>query len=77
MLLKTFIRKKSYPFINISIRANLKLTFLIFRSGYVVLELENIPAGTLRIIPSTFLPNQEGPFILSVKSSAAINLSRT
>ncbi|KAJ8922898.1 hypothetical protein NQ315_001440 [Exocentrus adspersus] len=47
-----------------------------YRSGYVILELENIPAGILRLIPSTFLPNQEGPFILAVKSSAPINMSR-
>ncbi|XP_018570813.1 calpain-7-like [Anoplophora glabripennis] len=46
-----------------------------YRSGYVVLELENIPSGTLRLIPSTFLPNQEGPFILVVKSSAPIEIS--
>ncbi|KAK9883715.1 hypothetical protein WA026_001902 [Henosepilachna vigintioctopunctata] len=46
-----------------------------YRSGYVILELENVPAGILTIIPSTFLPNQEGPFILSVKSSSPIDLS--
>ncbi|XP_044759511.1 calpain-7-like [Coccinella septempunctata] len=46
-----------------------------YRSGYVVLELDNIPAGILTIVPSTFLPNQEGPFILSVKSSCLIDLA--
>ncbi|KAL3272897.1 hypothetical protein HHI36_014357 [Cryptolaemus montrouzieri] len=46
-----------------------------YRSGYVILELENIPAGTLIIIPSTFLPSQEGPFIISAKSSSPIELT--
>ncbi|KAJ8943276.1 hypothetical protein NQ318_017294 [Aromia moschata] len=47
-----------------------------YRSGYVILELENIPSGVLRLIPSTFHPNQEGPFILVVKSSAPVQISR-
>ncbi|KAI4456313.1 calpain-7 [Holotrichia oblita] len=47
-----------------------------FRSGYVILDLENIPAGVLHIIPSTFLPNQEGPFIMTVKCSAQFQLVR-
>ncbi|CAG9767404.1 unnamed protein product [Ceutorhynchus assimilis] len=46
-----------------------------YRSGYVVLELTNIPAGTLEIIPSTFAPGHEGPFILVVKSSASFKIS--
>ncbi|XP_026826623.1 calpain-7 isoform X2 [Ooceraea biroi] len=40
-----------------------------FRSGFVYLELENVPAGTYHIIPSTYTPNQEGPFFLICKSS--------
>ncbi|KAF5270607.1 hypothetical protein FQA39_LY01345 [Lamprigera yunnana] len=47
-----------------------------YRSGFVVLQLENIPLGELQIVPTTFLPNQEGPFILSVKSSSLIELRR-
>ncbi|XP_067003093.2 calpain-7 isoform X2 [Anabrus simplex] len=47
-----------------------------FRSGFVVLELEDVPAGTYDIIPSTFLPNQEGPFFLTVKSSCPVKLSK-
>uniref|UniRef100_A0A1B6DQ37 Calpain catalytic domain-containing protein n=1 Tax=Clastoptera arizonana TaxID=38151 RepID=A0A1B6DQ37_9HEMI len=47
-----------------------------YRSGFVILELEALPAGTYEIIPSTFLPNQEGPFFLTVKSSCPIKLSR-
>ncbi|CAG9835920.1 unnamed protein product [Diabrotica balteata] len=45
-----------------------------YRSGYVVMDLPGIPAGTLRITPSTFYPNQEGPFIINVKSSAPFKL---
>lgn len=47
-----------------------------FRSGFVVLELENVPAGTYNIIPSTFLPGQEGPFFLTCKASCNIRLNR-
>jgi hypothetical protein len=47
-----------------------------FRSGFVVLDLEDVPAGTYNIVPSTFLPNQEGPFILTVKASCPISLAR-
>ncbi|EFA09011.1 calpain-7 [Tribolium castaneum] len=47
-----------------------------YRSGYVILELENIPAGVLQIVPSTFLPSQEGPFFLLVKASAPIQLTK-
>lgn len=46
-----------------------------YRSGYVVMELNNIPGGVLQIIPSTYLPNQEGPFIISVKASSEIKLN--
>ncbi|CAH1973048.1 unnamed protein product [Acanthoscelides obtectus] len=47
-----------------------------YRSGYIVMELDNIPSGVLQVTPSTFLPQQEGPFILIVKSSAPIQISR-
>ncbi|KAM6222792.1 calpain-7 isoform 6-T6 [Rhynchocyon petersi] len=39
-----------------------------FRCGFCYLELENIPAGVYNIIPSTFLPKQEGPFFLDFNS---------
>lgn len=48
----------------------------MLRSGYVVLDLEDIPAGVLHITPSTFLPNQEGPFILHVKATAPVRITR-
>lgn len=40
------------------------------------MELENIPAGILHIIPSTFTPAQLGPYILTVKCSTPIILVR-
>lgn len=47
-----------------------------YRAGFIVMELENIPSGVLQIIPSTFLPNQIGPYILTVKCSSQITLTR-
>lgn len=45
-----------------------------FRSGFVYLELEDVPAGTYHIIPSTYIPSQEGPFFLICKSSCKLQL---
>ncbi|XP_020286163.1 calpain-7-like [Pseudomyrmex gracilis] len=45
-----------------------------FRSGFVYLELEDVPAGTYQIVPSTYLPGQEGPFFLICKSSCNFKL---
>lgn len=47
-----------------------------FRSGFVYLELEDVPAGTYQITPSTYLPGQEGPFFLICKSSSKLQLHR-
>lgn len=47
-----------------------------YRSGYCVLDMDDMPAGTYHIIPSTFLPGQESPFILSVKSTTNITIAR-
>lgn len=47
-----------------------------YRSGFVIMELENVPCGIYNIIPSTFLPEQEGPFFLTVQSSCPIKLTR-
>lgn len=46
-----------------------------YRSGYCVLDLEGLPAGTYHIIPSTYLPGQESPFILSFRASTSIALA--
>lgn len=47
-----------------------------FRSGYCVLDLDQLPAGIYHIIPSTFLPGQESPFILSIRSSTKAGIER-
>lgn len=45
-----------------------------YRSGYCVLDLNEMPAGTYHLIPSTFLPGQESPFILNVKATTNISV---
>lgn len=45
-----------------------------FRSGFVYLELEDVPAGTYHIIPSTYIPGQEGHFFLICKSFCKLQL---
>lgn len=53
--------------------------YLIFpecRCGFCYLELENIPAGIFNIIPSTFLPKQEGPFFLDFNSTVPIKTTQ-
>lgn len=47
-----------------------------YRSGYCVLDLEKLPAGTYHVIPSTYLPSQESPYILSIKASTGIVVER-
>lgn len=47
-----------------------------YRSGFVVLHLDEVPSGVYHIVPSTFLPNQEGPFFLTVKASCPFKLTR-
>ncbi|CAG9856353.1 unnamed protein product [Phyllotreta striolata] len=47
-----------------------------YRSGYVVMDLPALPAGLVKIIPSTFLPHQEGPFILNIKSTSTFKFYR-
>ncbi|XP_065731825.1 calpain-7 isoform X5 [Phocoena phocoena] len=47
-----------------------------YRCGFCYLELENIPAGVYNIIPSTFLPKQEGPFFLDFNSIIPIKTTQ-
>ncbi|XP_045712714.1 calpain-7 isoform X2 [Phyllostomus hastatus] len=47
-----------------------------YRCGFCYLELENIPAGIYNIIPSTFLPKQEGPFFLDFNSVIPIKTTQ-
>ncbi|XP_039753508.1 calpain-7-like isoform X2 [Pararge aegeria] len=44
-----------------------------YRSGFVVIELPNLPAGKYVVSPSTFYPAQEGPFFLELKATFVIN----
>lgn len=48
----------------------------MYKSGFTVLELEHLPAGIYNVIPSTYLPFQEGPFFLTIASSCPFKFSR-
>ncbi|XP_028163572.1 calpain-7-like isoform X4 [Ostrinia furnacalis] len=43
-----------------------------YRSGFVVLELNNLPAGRYIVTPSTFYAGQEGPFFLQFRSTCEL-----
>lgn len=45
-----------------------------YRSGYCVLDLNDMPAGTYHLMPSTYLPGQESPFILNIKATTNISI---
>ncbi|XP_061229137.1 calpain-7 isoform X1 [Neopsephotus bourkii] len=47
-----------------------------YRCGFCYLELENIVAGVYNIIPTTFLPQQEGPFFLDFNSATPLKVSQ-
>lgn len=48
----------------------------LFRAGFAILELTDVPAGIFNIIPSTFLPGQEAPFFLTVQTSCPMKILR-
>ncbi|OQR78048.1 calpain-7-like [Tropilaelaps mercedesae] len=48
----------------------------VFRQGYTVLELEDVPAGKYNLIPCTHQPGQEGPFFISVSCDQQLELHR-
>uniref|UniRef100_A0A182W9E9 Calpain catalytic domain-containing protein n=1 Tax=Anopheles minimus TaxID=112268 RepID=A0A182W9E9_9DIPT len=48
----------------------------VYRSGFCVLDLEGIPAGVYQVRPSTFLPDQESPFFLKVKSTTNVVIEK-
>ena len=50
--------------------------FFAFRPGFYVQQLTKVPEGTYDVIPSTFYPGQEGPFILTIAASCKIALAR-
>ncbi|XP_013806197.1 calpain-7 isoform X1 [Apteryx mantelli] len=47
-----------------------------YRCGFCYLEVENILAGVYNIIPTTFLPQQEGPFFLDFNSATPLKVSQ-
>lgn len=47
-----------------------------YRSGFCVLDLCNLFAGVYTCVPSTYLPGQESPFILNIKSTANVQVVR-
>ncbi|XP_014242151.1 calpain-7-like isoform X2 [Cimex lectularius] len=46
-----------------------------YRLGFVVLELEKMPAGRYILVPSTYKPKEEARFFLTVKSTSPIELN--
>lgn len=47
-----------------------------YRSGFCVLDLEQLPAGSYLLRPSTYLPDQIGPFFLKVKSTGTLAIEQ-
>lgn len=47
-----------------------------YRSGFCVLDLDQLPAGVYYLVPSTYLPQQQSPFILNFKASTNIVVDR-
>uniref|UniRef100_A0A4W3JZ96 Calpain 7 n=1 Tax=Callorhinchus milii TaxID=7868 RepID=A0A4W3JZ96_CALMI len=47
-----------------------------YRCGFCYLEVDNVPAGVYNIIPTTFLPNQEGPFFLDFHSTIPLRITQ-
>jgi hypothetical protein len=47
-----------------------------YRHGYCLLLQNNICGGVYHIRPSTYSPNQEGPFILEIASTHEFQLNR-
>ncbi|XP_062607165.1 calpain-7-like, partial [Saccostrea cucullata] len=47
-----------------------------YRNSYCVLQLDRISGGIYNIMPSTFLPGQEGPFFLDISSSSPVTVAQ-
>lgn len=47
-----------------------------YRSGFCVLDVQNLPAGTYYLVPSTYLPNCVGPFFLTFKCTTGLKIER-
>jgi len=78
----SFIHLFIYPFIHSLIHSfihsfiDVKMVLCVmFRRGYVYLELSNISGGLYNIRPCTFYPNQEAPFFINISSTCPISIS--
>uniref|UniRef100_A0A8C2X587 Calpain 7 n=1 Tax=Cyclopterus lumpus TaxID=8103 RepID=A0A8C2X587_CYCLU len=47
-----------------------------YRCGFCYMEADHVPAGLYNVIPTTFLPRQEGPFFLDFASTSALKVSQ-
>uniref|UniRef100_A0AAQ5ZPM4 Calpain catalytic domain-containing protein n=1 Tax=Amphiprion ocellaris TaxID=80972 RepID=A0AAQ5ZPM4_AMPOC len=47
-----------------------------YRCGFCYMEAEHVPAGIYNVIPTTFLPKQEGPFFLDFASTSPLKVSQ-
>ncbi|XP_041104033.1 calpain-7-like isoform X1 [Polyodon spathula] len=47
-----------------------------YRCGFCYMEVDVVPAGVYNIIPTTFLPSQEGPFFLDFNSTTPLRVSQ-
>jgi len=71
----SFLYRQQYYYLKLNYPIIFNL-FFYFRSGYVILELADIQPGTYEIIPSTYLPGKEGPFILTVNASCSVSINQ-
>ncbi|XP_050932067.1 calpain-7 isoform X2 [Lates calcarifer] len=47
-----------------------------YRCGFCYMEADHVPAGIYNVIPTTFLPKQEGPFFLDFGSTSPLKVSQ-
>ncbi|XP_070768074.1 calpain-7 isoform X3 [Enoplosus armatus] len=47
-----------------------------YRCGFSCMEVDHVPAGIYNVIPTTFLPKQEGPFFLDFASTSPLKVSQ-
>uniref|UniRef100_A0A8C6LKW2 Calpain 7 n=1 Tax=Nothobranchius furzeri TaxID=105023 RepID=A0A8C6LKW2_NOTFU len=47
-----------------------------YRCGFSYMEVDHVPAGIYNVIPTTFLPKQEGPFFLDFGSTSPLKVSQ-
>ncbi|XP_068424931.1 calpain-7 [Clinocottus analis] len=47
-----------------------------YRCGFCYMEVDHVAAGLYNVIPTTFLPKQEGPFFLDFASTSALKVSQ-